>query len=211
METVVVMSAHTDDFVLGAGGTIKNYTDEGKKVISIIFSLGEKSHAWLKDDVIKDTRKKETKTANKFLKTELLHLDLKDQSVYKEYQEKNKEKQLLKLLNKEKPTKIFTHSSEDPHPDHRTVHKITQELLKKLPIKPEVYIYSVWNPVEFKTDFPALYVDITKSFSTKIKAIKKFKSQQMHIVYPVFMMFFRAIKHGLKVKGRFAEMFYRIQ
>ena len=35
-ETIIVFSAHSDDFVIGAGGTIAKYTQEGKKVIAIV-------------------------------------------------------------------------------------------------------------------------------------------------------------------------------
>ncbi len=37
-QTILVFSAHTDDFVLGAGGTIAKYIQEGKTVIAVIFS-----------------------------------------------------------------------------------------------------------------------------------------------------------------------------
>ncbi len=211
MENVIVFSAHTDDFVLGAGGTIKKYVTENKKVTAVVFSLGEKSHVWLKDDVIKEMRHKETLDAAKLLKCEVVFLDLADQGVYAEYKKKGANKTLTELLEKKKPTKLFTHSSEDPHPDHRAVHKITMELLKKTKSKTEVYIYSVWNPVSFKTKFPALFVDVAKTFKVKMKALKLFQSQQFHIAYPVFMVVFRAFKDGFKIKKRYAEKFYRLQ
>ena len=85
------------------------------------------------------------------------------------------------------------------------------ELLKKTKSKTEVYIYSVWNPVSFKTKFPALFVDVAKTFKVKMKALKLFQSQQFHIAYPVFMVVFRAFKDGFKIKKRYAEKFYRLQ
>ena len=60
-ETIIVMSAHSDDFVIGAGGTIAEYIKQGKKVISIVFSYGEKSHPWLKEKVVQKFRIQETK------------------------------------------------------------------------------------------------------------------------------------------------------
>ena len=213
-ETILVFSAHTDDFVIGAGGTIREYTKEGKKIIAVVFSLGEKSHVWLKDKVIKDLRKEETIDSAKLLDCNLVFLDLKDQNIYPEYKEQKVEKKLLKLIEKEKPTKIFTHSGEDPHPDHRTINKITLEIYEKLNKKrkkPEIYIYSVWNPVSFNTQHPALYVNITKTFGIKLKALKMFKSQQIHVAYPTVLLIHRAITEGFKVKGKFAEKFFRIR
>ena len=210
-ETVMVFSAHTDDFVIGAGGTIKNYIKQGKKVISVVFSLGEKSHIWLKVDIIKSTRKKETFEASKILGGKVIILDLEDQKIYHDYQKHNVEKRLLTLIEKEKPTKIFTHSNEDPHPDHRVVNKITLQLYEKLKKKPDIYVYSVWNPVSFQTKYPSLYIDVSKTFSAKLKALKKFKSQKIPVAYPFVLLVYRAIKDGFKIRKRFGEHFFKIR
>ena len=80
-ETVIVMSAHSDDFVIGAGGTIAHYVKEGKKVIAIIFSSGEKSHPWLKKSVVKKFREKETKEAAKVLGCQVIFFEMGDSRV----------------------------------------------------------------------------------------------------------------------------------
>ncbi len=212
-ETIVVMSAHTDDFVIGAGGTILNYLKEGKEVIAVVFSLGEKSHPWLKDGVIKDIRKKETFDALNIMPCKIRFLDLGDQAIYKDFTKQKKVREKLQKVFDKKPTKIFTHSSEDPHPDHRAVHKITLEMYEKLngKKKPEVYIYSVWNPVSFKTQFPSLYVNVTKTFFKKLKALKTFESQKFAVVYPTFLLMWRAFKDGFKIRTWFGEHFFRIK
>ena len=212
-EVVFVFGAHTDDFVIGAGGTIANYIEEGKKVVSIIFSMGELSHPWVKENVIKGVRAKETLIAGELMGCKTYFLNLGDQKIERDYEKTGAEKKLLDLLEKEKPTKIFTHSIEDPHPDHKKVHNITLDLYEKVDInpKPEVYVYSVWNPVSFKTKWPALYVDVSKNFGKKLSALKMFRSQKIHVAYPFFLLLFRAIKNGFKVKGWFGEKFFRIK
>ena len=212
-EVIFVFGAHTDDFVIGAGGTIANYINEGKKVVSIIFSMGELSHFWVKENVIKGVREKETLVAGELMGCKTYFLNLGDQKIEKDYKKTGAEQKLLDLLEKEKPTKIFTHSIEDPHPDHKKVHDITIDLYDQVNLdpKPEVYVYSVWNPVSFKTKWPALYVDIDKTFGKKLAALKTFKSQKIHVAYPFFLLFFRAIKNGFKVKGKFGEKFFRVK
>ena len=211
-ETIIVFSSHSDDFVIGAGGTIKKYTDEGKNIIAIVFSYGENSHPWLKEKIVQKMREDETFEACKILNCQTIFFDLKEMNFKKDYEKKGYQKDLLKILNNEKPTKIFTHSLDDPHPDHKAVHNITKQIYEKLKIKPELYVYSVWNPVSFKTRHPSLYINITKTFKDKLKALKTFKSQKIHVAYPLFLLLFRAIKEGMKLKGaRFAEMFYRIK
>ncbi len=211
-ETVIICSAHSDDFVIGAGGTIAKYAQEGIKVIAIVFSYGEKSHPWLQKKVIQKIRTAETFEASDILHCKAIFFDMKDMEIYEDYKKKNLQSQLLAIFRKEKPSKIFTHSSEDHHSDHRAVNKITLELVEQLPFTPEIYLYSVWNPVSFETDFPALFVDITKTFSRKMKALMTFRSQMLNAIYPLlFLIIYRAIMSGLKMRKRFAESFYRIR
>ncbi len=210
-ETILVFSAHSDDFVLGAGGTISKYIKEGKKVLVFVFSYGEKSHPWLQERFTKRMRAQETYQASKILGCKTRFFDLEEFKFYQDYQQGGVERELLRVIIKEKPVKIFTHSKEDPHPDHNTVNKITEELCRKLPasFKPEVYIYSVWNPISFKTHFPSFYVDVSNTFGLKLKALRAFRSQQIHVIYPFILGLYKAIKDGIKMRARFGEHFFR--
>lgn len=210
-EAVVVFSAHSDDFVLGAGGTIAAYAAQGKKVHCVVFSYGEKSHPWLKEYVVQKMRAKEAMDASVILHCKTTFLDLEEFKFMQQYQERQDIREILQhILKRSKPSKIFTHSPEDPHPDHKAVQQITQMLYDQMHSKPEVYIYSVWNPVSFHTELPALYVDISGTFSQKLKALWKFPSQRLHIIYPVFLLLYRAVKDGFKIRARFGEHFFRI-
>ena len=55
-ESVFVLCAHSDDQILGVGGTMARYSHEGKEVTIIVFSYGEKSHIWLKKRYIANIR-----------------------------------------------------------------------------------------------------------------------------------------------------------
>jgi LmbE family N-acetylglucosaminyl deacetylase len=211
-ETIIVCSAHSDDFVIGAGGTIANYTKEGKKVIAIIFSYGENSHPWLKEEIVQKMRAKETLEASKLLHCETIFYDLKELNFIEDAKTKKVNEKLLKLIKTEKPTKIFTHSNEDPHPDHKGVHQLTLQAVSSLHSNaPEIYIYSVWNPVSFKTLYPALFIDITNTFKLKLESLKTFRSQKVHVAYPFILLLFRAIHDGIKIRKRFGEKFFRIK
>ncbi|MEK6937744.1 MAG: PIG-L deacetylase family protein [Nanoarchaeota archaeon] len=213
-ETIVVFGAHSDDFVIGAGGTLARYVEEGKKVISVVFSFGENSHPWLKEGIVQQMRSKEAVEACNVMKiTRLVFYDLAELNFMEEYKNKNVEKELLQLLETEKPTKIFTHSQEDPHPDHKAINQITLQLWEKLPkaVRPEIYTYSIWNPVSFRNNYPSFYVNISQYFGIKLKALKTYRSQKFHIIYPVLLLFFRAIKDGLKVHSLYGERFFRIK
>ena len=212
-ETIIVFSAHSDDFVIGAGGTIANYVQEGKKVLVFVFSYGEKSHPWMEKKHTKKMRAEEAFAASKIVGCTTQFFDLEEFKFYEEYQRLEVDQKLLKIITETKPTKIFTHSKEDPHPDHHAVNKITEELYDLLPIKqrPEIYIYSVWNPVSFKTQFPSLYVNISTTFGKKLKALKAFRSQQIQVAYPFLLLLFKAFKEGIKIKSWFGEHFFKIR
>ncbi len=211
-DTTLIFSAHSDDFVLGAGGTIARYSLEGKRVVVIVFSYGEKSHPWLKVHLTKKMRAAEAFQASKVLGCKTFFLDLHEFKFYEEYRQGTAKRILSQIIAKEKPAKLFTHSQEDPHPDHQAVNQITLELYQSLPVqsRPEVYTYSVWNPVSFRTFYPALYIDITKHFSTKLKALQKFHSQRIHIAYPFLLLVFRTVKDGFHIGKRFGEHFFKI-
>ncbi len=210
-EVILVFSAHSDDFVIGAGGTIAAYAAQGKKVHCVVFSYGEKSHPWLKEYVVQKMRAKEAMDASLILNCKTTFLDLEEFKFMQQYQERKDIQEILQhILKRSKPSKIFTHSPEDPHPDHKAVQQITQMLYEQMTPKPEVYIYSVWNPVSFRTELPALYVDISSTFSKKLNALWKFPSQRLHIIYPVFLLLYRAVKDGFRIRARFGEHFFRI-
>ena len=210
-ESIIVCSAHNDDFVIGAGASISKFISEGKKVTAIVFSYGEKSHPWLKEHVVQKMRVKEAQNAAKILGCKVILFDLKETKFLEEINEQHRREKLLKIFQKQKPSKVFTHSIEDPHPDHRAVYKITIELCTELPIHPELYVYPVWNALSLNTEYPALYVSVTDQFWNKLRALRAFESQKIHIIYPVFLLMFRAFREGIKIHARFAEKFFRIK
>src|SRR3989344_3560499 len=67
MENILVFVAHNDDQIIGMGGTIANYIKEGKRIIVVLFSYGERSNPLIKPDVLKELRIKEALKVDKLL------------------------------------------------------------------------------------------------------------------------------------------------
>lgn len=210
-ETILVFGSHSDDFVIGAGGTIAKYAREGKRVISIVFSYGEKSHPWIKEEVTRSFRLKEAKRAAKVLGCQLFILNFREGKFWEDYQKEGNEEKLLSILNKEKPVKIFTHSGEDPHGDHHEAFKITLDLLAKMDSPPPVYSYSVWNPVSRKTSYPCLFVDISHTFAQKKVALHCFPSQWISVYTLIGGIYFKALSQGLRIGVKYGEKFFKIK
>ena len=150
-QTILVFCSHSDDQILGPGGTLAKYSKEGNFIYTIILSYGEASLAWLKPEIAIQTRVKEAKKADKIIGGKGVYfLGLKEGRFIEEIKEKNLAKQIEKIIKEKKPDKIFTHSSEDPHPDHRAANKILLDILDKIKYKASKDVLSAKRIVNSK-------------------------------------------------------------
>ena len=209
-ETILVFAAHPDDEIIGVGGTIAKYAQEGKDVIVTIFSDGSLSAPWMKQTVLIQDRKKEAKDIGKFMGCkDTIFAGLKDGSLQAHVHDVKMKEILKKIIIRYKPSKIFVHSHLDAHADHRAVNEMVLKAVKELDGKHSVYTFEVWNALPEQA--PALYVDITSTFAKKIQAMKKFKSQKVFIYTLLIPVYVRAYVAGFHNKTRYAEKFYKIQ
>ena len=211
--SIVVIAAHSDDQILGPGGTLIKYAREGKTVYAIIFSFGELSHPWIKPIHITKKRILESKKADKIIGGKgVFFLGLKEGKFEEEFVQKRMDKKLAVLLQKLKPEMIFTHASDDPLPDHRAVHRLVLTMYDSIRLACPVYTFDVWTFLNFKDSrHPKLVVDITKTFKTKIKALAVFKSQKMAMLSLLWSVYVRAITNGFKHNKKLAEVFYKVR
>ena len=70
-ETIIIFGAHSDDEILAAGGTIKKYSLEGKKIISVTFHTGGVSHKRKNKRNKKDTQNGRSVKDNTFRSTRI--------------------------------------------------------------------------------------------------------------------------------------------
>lgn len=211
-ETVFVFCAHSDDQILGPGGTMARYASEGKNVHTFIFSYGERSHPWLKEKVTAEMRIREAQAADKIIGGRGVEFfDLREGKFEAEFAEKKMMEKIAALVKKHKPAKIFIHSQDDPHGDHHTLHRLAVKTLHEIGYKGEIYAFDVWNPLNVRLRHkPRLYIDITESFNTKIRALQVFKSQK-HAMPPFLFVYLRAFWHGLHINVKYAERFYKVK
>lgn len=221
--TMLIFCAHSDDQILGCGGTMAKYSKEGYEINTFIFSYGELSYPYMKKEHITEIRIKESEDANKIVGgSKVVFFNLKDGQVGKEISQKKVLKKICEIMQKEKPVKIFTHAQDDFHPDHRAVHKAIVDsydyLHKNTGFKSEIYAFEIsqfWNIRKRKQ--PILVIDIRNEFRTKIRALHAFKSQinlfshtiEVNLLY--LGVYIRAIIAGIKYKTKMAEIFYKIR
>jgi len=213
-ETILFLCAHNDDQIIGGGGTFAKYAKEGKKLKTVIFSYGEMSHPHLKRKIVVDMRRKEAEKSDKILGGNgLLFLGLSEGKFKKEIFAKGVHDQLTEYIKTENPSKIFTHSHDDPHPDHNAVHKLVTMLLKEKIITCPVYTFDVWNPFTIrKRNVPKLVVDVTDTFALKLKAYDAHESQvNLPLMLPMRLrMHFYARMAGWANNSKYAEVFHKL-
>jgi len=210
MSNILVFSAHPDDEILGCAGTVAKYVKEGKNVVSVIFCYGELSHPWMKKHIIKDVRIKESKKASELIGSKAIFFGLDEKDAQDELKDEKTRHKIKEIIQKYRPEKIFTHSSDDPHPLHQAVHRAIVQVCDKIKQK-NIYVFDIWNPLNItKRKLPRLYVDISETFRTKIIALKVFQSQKIQMQLPLlWSIYAKAIKAGFENGTRFAEVFYK--
>lgn len=212
-ESVFVICAHSDDQILGPGGTLAKYAKEGKEIFTIIFSYGETSHLWLKKKVSVEIRVKEAQAADKVIGgSGVVFFGIKEGNFFEEVENKKLKDRIKKLLKEKKPSRIFTHVPDDAHEDHRAVYKIVNEILDEIKYKGDFLGFDVWNAVDFKKrHIPKIYIDISSTFRIKLKALHCFKSQIFVMLPPYLGVYINAFMNGLKNDCKYAEKFYKIK
>lgn len=212
--SILVIVAHSDDQILGPGGTLAKYASEGKDVHTIIFSYGEMSHPHFKRDVIASMRVKEAREADNIIGGKgVTFFGIDEGKFYAQAKEHAIVSKLQDMFLHLKPAKIFTHSSSESHPDHVAVNKLVlqayDELHKKGLFSSSVYSFGLYG-FRFKSKQQVkLIVDIARFFPKKLQAIKSFKSQKLTLSWLRWIVYWKALTAGLKNKVRFAEEFIK--
>jgi N-acetylglucosamine malate deacetylase 1 len=207
---ILVLAAHSDDEVLGCGGTIAKYAKEGEDIVSIIFTSGDPTNIghYKNANEAAIRRRKESIAAAKILGvSDTIFLGLPD----KQFSTASKEKatkRIAKIVKKLSPKIIFSHVPDDPHPVHRTVANIAKEIASSENI--ELYTFTIVNPLKLKhRDAPRLYIDISETRNKKNKALKHFKSQEHWLIYYKALSYLMDKIAGIHSNHKYAEVFYK--
>jgi LmbE family N-acetylglucosaminyl deacetylase len=168
---VLVLSPHTDDAELGAGGTIARFLEEGKEIHYIVFSMCESS---VPEGLPKDTLRKECLSSLKVVGILPENVCLLNYQVrtFPEHRQKILD-DLIEFKNHTVPDLVLVPSSHDIHQDHGVIY---WEALRAFKKDSSIWGYEhPWNNLTFTTD---IFVSLNaEHVETKIKALKEYKSQ----------------------------------
>ena len=202
---ILVLSPHTDDGEIGAGGTIARFVDAGKEIYYVAFSSCEVS---VPKEFPEDILKKECKKATNILGIKPENVILLDYEVRTFPLHRQEILDDMIVLNKQiKPDLVLVPSSNDIHQDHQTVHREALRAFKKTS---SIWGYEhPWNNLTFTTD---IFVRLEEEhMEKKIEAMKQYKSQDFRPYFAEKYIRALAFTRGTQVDYPFAETFELIR
>ena len=218
---LLVVAAHPDDEVLGAGGTLAKAVSQGAKVsiiflgegISARFPLGQYDSPGFAQQT--ERRKEGAKRALKILGIEDVLYGERLCCQFDTYPIITLVKEIEEHMEKFKPTMLFTHNPSEVNIDHRITYaaveiacRPTRSWVPKAIYTFEVVCSGNWK---FQPHFqPNVFVDISGFWEKKIEAWHCYEGEARPFPFPrsdeglMTLANFRAMASGLKK----AEAFY---
>ena len=220
----LVVAAHPDDEILGCGGTLARWSDEGHEIHILLMSEGVTSRDDNRDVIkrkkeLESIKKASVKASKKIGAASIEFLDFPDNRM-DTIDLLDVVKSIEKKINKLKPSTVLTHHFGDLNIDHSIIHKavITACRPEKIcPVKKilsfEVNSSTEWNS-DGNQDFkPNFFVDISNFIDCKLAAFKFYESEIKEGPHPRSI---EGIKTLAKFRGQtvgfeFAESFILIR
>lgn len=227
--SMVVVSAHSADFVWRCGGVIAARSAAGARVTVICLSFGERgesSKIWNAGgatiEIVKNARSDEAERAARVLGADLEFFDLGD---YPLPTGRDVVEQLASRLRDLAPTAILTHAAYDPYnTDHSDAHRLTVQArmvaqahgfdVDHRPVlgAPPIFNFEPHQPevCEFRPD---LLHDITSVFDVKRRAMECMAAQEHLWKYYTDLAERRgvqAVRNSGRREIRYAEAFQRV-
>lgn len=193
--STLVLAAHPDDEVLGCGGTIARLVQEGEDVFIAILGEGETSRYPQRSQADKNTveslKNCSQQVADLLGVKELFMFGLPDNR-FDTVPLLDVIKIIEGLIEKVKPTTVYTHHGGDLNIDHSVVHRATLTATRPLagspvknlyayevPSSTEWAFYQVWNNFN-----PNVFIDISGTLESKINAMRIYQSEVRSFPHP---------------------------
>jgi LmbE family N-acetylglucosaminyl deacetylase len=222
---VMVVTPHPDDAEYGVAGTVARWTGEGKEIIYVVCTNGDKgtSDNNMKPEDLARIREKEQMAAARLLGVrEVIFLRHPDQSLEDTAEFR---KEIVRLIRVYRPETIVT---ADPyrryvwHRDHRITGQVTLDAV--FPYARDLFSYpdlieeglqphKVRELLFWAADDVNYRSDITDTFHLKVAALRCHESQVGHIPPPQLEEWLRE-RHRELAEGeefQLAEAFHRVE
>jgi LmbE family N-acetylglucosaminyl deacetylase len=183
MKNVIVISAHPDDEIIGAGGALLKHVANGDHVYWLIVTNVFESHGFTKDRVQSRQLEIETVTQlvgfKKVYKLNYPTMSLSDTSLVKMIPE------ISLIFSEVQPEIVYCLNRSDAHSDHRVTFEAVMACTKsfRYPFVKQVLMYECISETEFApalaehTFLPNYFIDISSFLEQKLKILAVYTSE----------------------------------
>lgn len=202
MNKVLVVVAHPDDEVLGAGGTILKHVQDGDRVNVLILGDGVTSRGATQENIQK--RIEQAKRVADFLGIKECVLEKLPDNKFDSVPLLEIVKKVESVVEIVKPNIIYTHFSDDLNIDHRLTFQAVLTACRPQPnfFVKKILTFEVLSSTEWQEKkknnvfFPNYYNDIGNFIEKKIKAIEFYPEELKTYPHP-------RSKEGIKVLAQY--------
>jgi N-acetylglucosamine malate deacetylase 1 len=203
---ILVVAAHPDDEVLGCGGTIARYVREGHDVYVVFMTDGVSSRKQTNIQNKIKNRKKSAILASQILGIKLVEiLDFPDNGM-DTVPILDIVQNLEAVIDKVKPSIVFTHYWGDLNIDHRVTCQSVLTACRPYPaqVVKEIYSFEIpssteWSSPSVENNFnPNNFVDISKTIELKMSALQAYDQEMRNFPHSRSL---KAINSLAKVRG----------
>jgi LmbE family N-acetylglucosaminyl deacetylase len=175
---IVVFTAHPADSIIGVGGTLAKYAQEGHDVVDVCATIGQALRPDMNPDDVGRIREKERINAAKILGySDVRNMGYRDTEL--PYNRKIVG-EITEIVRAERPDIVMTYWWQNVHPDLRNLSQAVSDALifaafyfpSQLPtwnVK-KLYVFSSLNSVNWDPEF---YIDITDYIKQKRQALQE--------------------------------------
>lgn len=212
---ILVVAAHPDDEVLGAGGTILKHAQKGDAVYLLILGDGVTSRGVSGLEI--KTRRDQAGRAAKFLGIKKVFLETLPDNKFDAVPLLEIVKRVEKAVKAVKPNLVYTHFNNDLNIDHRLTCQAVMTACRPQPgfcVK-KILAFEVLSSTEWqakkknKLFCPNEYNDIGKFIDKKIKAMEIYNNELREYPHPRSKEGIKILAQyrGLEVGFKYAEAF----
>ena len=224
MGTILVIAAHPDDEILGAGATVANMVKKGNQAYALILGEGQTSR-WEEREHAEETAildlHKDTERAARIIGYKNVYFENFPDNRFDSCDMLDIVKRVEKHIREIKPDIVFTHHSGDLNIDHRVTYEAA--ITATRPISPysvkRIYGFETMSSTEWNFGkkesafFPNVFVDVEQEIEKKYLAMKEYKTELKDFPHPrsIEMLEISAKRWGSVVGKRYAEAFELIR
>jgi len=182
MKKVLVVSAHADDEILGAGGSLVRHRDQGDEVHWLLVTNLFEELGFSKERIA--NRQEEVKAIASALNMKVHMLNYRTMTLTGN-DLISMVPEISKIFTETQPELIYVLNRSDAHSDHRVLFDAVMACTKsfRYPFIREVLMYECLSETEFapalpeKTFIPTCYVDISEQMEEKLALMEIYETE----------------------------------